>query len=447
MAPQERSSSSCWVVRELGHILVYEWLLYLASGIVSMSYQYVLINYLARIYTDLAPDKIQCDVHMKLDFCREGAVNASRIMTVLNSVTPFVNLFLVPLTAGLSDFVGRRRLILATYLQSNIKVLLTGLHVWFGISLLPAMLAYPLSDGGPNYAVSVAAVADRLARPDRATGMSMLNAAGYIGELMGYAIGLTLPLRLNWLLSAVLVAACSVYTFCCFPETLKPCDRRSFETDDFRPAASFRLLWRSELVFRLTTIICLTAFCDSGLSMVVPTYVKLALGFNAHDSYLNGLAGDFSTALWLSFGFAICVRWYGEVGALVVGRFCVFCVNSVTLSLARTKNQVQLITLLLTGPLNFGFVAISALKSQMARDNEQGALQGALNVAYSLMSSTGSLSLGFLFQTVVSEGHVARIRGVGLSLVFASGLLQMAVILQYIWRAEALKDESKKSDT
>ena len=336
---------------------------------------------------------------------------------VIGSLYSLLQFLFAPYWGGLSDRLGRRRVLLLTVAGIAFSYLLWIFSGSFWLFILARLFGGAMSG---NLSVATAAVADVTSRENRAKGMGLVGVAVGLGFITGPAIG-GLMSGHNLLVHHPRLAAFGIHPFsipaliafaCCllnlawiytrFAETLTPGAREAAAPRERHPLKA--LFGIADLRVRRSNLL----------------YFVFALAFSAVEFSLAFLAADrFAytprqmTAIFVFIGFmsiftqGVLVRkavpLFGERRVLVAG-VTLFMLALFLMGFA--PNQVIFYAGLACLSLGSGFTnsAISALISLYSSVDEQGRVLGVFRSLGSLARAIGPVVGGLIYWRLHPEG-------------------------------------------
>jgi DHA1 family tetracycline resistance protein-like MFS transporter len=325
--------------------------------------------------------------------------------------------FFTPVQGALSDWIGRRPVILASNLGLGLDFLLMAL-----VNTLPLLFIGRIISGitAASFSTANAYLADVTPPEKRAQAFGLLGTSFGIGFVVAPAIGGFLGeinLRLPFWVAVALCLANFTYGLFVLPESLPKEKRtRHFDWSHANPLGSLLLLRRYPQVLGLVGVLFLMALAQ----MVYPTTFVLYADYRFHwgpqmVGYTLALVGILSAIVQGGLVGKI-VRWLGERRALLFG-LAFGAVGFLLYGLAPTGWLLWLAVPIasLWGVAN---PAAQAIMSRQVDPREQGRLQGAV----ASLSSVAGIVAPTLFTRLfaaVTAGHWHDVR-VGATFFLAS---------------------------
>ena len=340
--------------------------------------------------------------------------------------------FFTPVQGALSDWLGRRPVILLSNLGLGLDFLLMAL-----VNTLPLLFIGRIISGitAASFSTANAYLADVTPPHKRAQAFGMLGMAFGIGFVVAPAIGGFLGeinLRLPFWAAVVLSLANFTYGFFVLPESLPPEKRTPhFDWAHANPLGSLKLLQRYPQVLGLVGVMFLMALAH----MVYPTTFVLYADYRFHwgpqmVGYTLALVGILAAIVQGGLIKKI-VGWLGERGALMFGLGC-GTVGFALYGLAPTGwwFWAAIPVAALWGVSN---PAAQAIMTHQVGPREQGRLQGAVASLSSVAGMIAPTIFTRLFAAVTqAQWHDT---GVGATFILAGAMVGMAWLLA--WRVTA----------
>lgn len=344
----------------------------------------------------------------------------------LMAVYSLMQFLVAPIWGRISDFIGRRPVLLVSLLGSAFSLTILGLAgslQWLFIGRLLAGIC------GANISTAYAYVADVTTEQDRTKGMGLIGAGFGLGFIFGPAIGGVLARYggYSFPMFAAAIMALMNFIFAFFKLEEPPLTReirannrsRKFSLDAIRHALSDRRPRLAIGVFFLVT------FAITQMEVVFALYMGARFQFDA------GAAG-----VLLAFMGIIMVtvqggligrlsRRHSQINLIIAG--CILC--SLALAAFASVSSIVLVVLSL-GVMAFGHgvlhPSLSSLASTGASLQRRGGDMGVFHSAGSLARVLGPPIAGFLFDRVSWRSPFYT----------ASMILAFAVLVVFLWIAK-----------
>ncbi len=328
-----------------------------------------------------------------------------------------------PILGNLSDFFGRRPVLLASLAAYGVDLVIMGAAptiVWLFIGRALSGVF------GATYVVAHAYIADVTPIEHRARGFGFLGAAFGFGFVIGPAIGGLLgdaDPRLPFFVAAGLAGINVIYGFFVLPESLDPANRRDFSLRRAHAVGALRRLLRYPVVGGLMvallfyniahdanpatwTFVTMEKFdwtpFDVGLSM---TFIGICIAF-----FQGGTVGPL-------------VKRLGEYGTIVVGM--ILCAVTFFGFAFAWQGWMMYAWMVPHALGSIAGPALTAILSGKVPANEQGELQGALSAMRSITNALAPLMMTGLFSYFTSPGAPMYFPGASF---LAAGLFTVAAL-------------------
>lgn len=406
-----------WRLRALLPILL---LAGFGGGLLAPNLLYMGLNFFARQHTLLPAAEIHCELTPTADYCRSAIAENTAWFAFLGSVASLVKFLAAPALGCVSDAYGRRRLLLSLAALGMLPGVACVLHVYGLISLYWVFALSLLSDL-PTDSVFLAACADLLADCPKGRASAFGLVAGSLGfsTFVGLALGSQMDLR-HAVAAAILADACSVFAMALLlPETLPVAQRRSLHRPALLPGRGMSILVRDRIFQCLSFCVVASTFVSAGLGQVSAGFFQASMAWTREMGIQMAMTSQVSAIVWLGAGMHCIMSCFGELGVLGVSFIAIAC-WAICIPLCASPAQVLTSVACFAGPSALSFPAISALKSQLADEHEQGELQGALHAASMAASVAGTACFGGIFSRLLTQDGVHTA-----SLIFATGAATM----------------------
>ncbi|MBS8226731.1 MFS transporter [Vannielia litorea] len=328
-----------------------------------------------------------------------------------------------PIVGSISDAWGRKPVLLVALACLVLDYVLMALANTFWMLLLGRTLA---GIAGATYITATAYVSDITPKEQRAARFGLIGAAFGVGFVLGPALGgvvagwhVTAPF---WVAAAMAAANLALGIFV-LPESLKPENRRPFGARDINPFASFHRAFA--LPGLAVPLICLGLF--EFANMVYPVlwafWGKAALGWSTLAVGLSLSAYGVLMALSQAVVMPVAVRWLGERRLVIVG----LGISAFAMAVFGFASATWVVVLVMPLSALSDIVppTLTALAANIAREDEQGMVQGVIAALASLAAVLAPLILTPLFRAFTAENAVVHWPGAPFVL---SALLVLAIL-------------------
>ena len=307
----------------------------------------------------------------------------------------FTQFICAPLIGNLSDRFGRRPILLCSLLGFGIDYIFLALAPTYGWLFVGRVIA---GFTGASFTTAAAYIADISTPETRAKNFGMIGAAFGLGFIIGPGLGGLLAgfgIRAPFYAAAGLCLLNFLYGYFILPESLDKEHRRPFEWKKANPLGSLRFLRKAPTIAGLALcyfLIYLAAMSVQGnwnyFTMYRFHWTEKLVGISL--AVVGLLVGVVQAGLT-----RIVNPKLGNEKSIYIG-LLLYTLGLVLFAFA-TQGWMMFIFLL---PYCLGGIAGPALQSTMAghvKQNEQGALQGALTSLMSLTTIIGPLIMNNLF--------------------------------------------------
>jgi len=307
----------------------------------------------------------------------------------------FTQFICAPLIGNLSDRFGRRPVLLCSLLGFGIDYIFLALAPGYGWLFVGRIIA---GFTGASFTTAAAYIADISTPETRAKNFGMIGAAFGLGFIIGPGLGgllAGLGIRAPFYAAAGLCLLNFLYGYFILPESLDKEHRRTFEWKKANPLGSLRFLRKAPTIAGLAIcyfLIYLAAMSVQGnwnyFTMYRFHWTEKLVGISL--AVVGFLVGVVQAGLT-----RIVNPKLGNEKSIYIG--LLLYTLGLTLFAFATQGWMMFVFLV---PYCMGGIAGPALQSTMAghvKQNEQGALQGALTSLMSLTTIIGPLIMNNLF--------------------------------------------------
>jgi DHA1 family tetracycline resistance protein-like MFS transporter len=307
----------------------------------------------------------------------------------------FTQFLCAPLVGNLSDRFGRRPILLCSLLGFGIDYIFLALAPSYGWLFIGRIIA---GLTGASFTTAAAYIADISTAETRAKNFGMIGAAFGLGFIIGPALGgllAGLGIRAPFYAAAGLCLLNFLYGYFVLPESLDQEHRRTFDWKKANPLGSLRFLRKAPTIAGLA----LCYFLIYSAAMAVQGNWNYFTMYRFH--WTEKLVGISLAVVGLLVGVVqagltrVVNPKLGNEKSIYVG-LLLYTLGLVLFAFA-TQGWMMFVFLV---PYCLGGIAGPALQSTMAghvKQNEQGALQGALTSLMSLTTIIGPLIMNNLF--------------------------------------------------
>jgi len=231
---------------------------------------------------------------------------------------------------------------------------------------------------------------------------------------MGIVMPFGFLLPQEWALVASLAAGGIklIYLFVLFPETSSQHSSTAEITPPQSPLVTCRraikVLTRNSFIAMFAMTLIISGLAGAGYAIVMPPFMTGYLGFKRVDKLALALAAAVSVMITFLGVLGPVVQQFGQVRAL---QFSLAASASCPFLAASCREQWHLIALaaVLAGPVVMSIPLVSALKSNLVAQDEQGLIQGAVASLGKGAATLGFLVFSFIYRSETESGKVESI--------------------------------------
>ncbi len=330
-----------------------------------------------------------------------GLGNAALWGGILATIYAVMQFTFGPTIGSLSDRFGRRPILLASLLVMCLDYIVMALAGTIWLLLAARMVAGVAAATGPTAA---AAIADMSAPEEKAKNFGLVGAAFGAGFVLGPVIGGLLAefgTRVPFYAAAGLAAANLVFGYFAFPETVTDRIRRPFEWRRANPFGAFKKLGELEGLKRLLLLFFLYEFAFIVYPSIWAYFTQAQFGWEPSTVGLSLAFFGIAMAVVQGGLIRIALDRFGDRATILYGFTFNFFAFSVLVWL-----ENGLVALLFIPLTALGAVVTPALQGRMsriARDDQQGELQGVVNSTRSVAAIFSPLVMTQVFWAFTTE--------------------------------------------
>ncbi|HEY5340878.1 MAG TPA: TCR/Tet family MFS transporter [Candidatus Aquilonibacter sp.] len=368
-----------------------------------------------------------------LSFTGGNYASASLLSGLFATIFAVVQFFSSPILGTLSDRLGRRPLVLLSNLGTALDyaILAWAPNLWW-------LFVGRVLSGATTASITVASayIADVTPEDRRASAYGMISAAFGVGFVVGPAIGGLLGahgLRLPFWVAGALSLVNFFYGLIVLPESLARDHRNPFSWARANPLGALRMLRRHAELAGLSIVNLIGYVAHEALPQLFVLYTLYAYAWTMRTVGIALAAVGVATIVISALVVGPVVKRFGERRALAFGLFFgaigffLYGGNQVVFWIGLVVNMLWMI-------------ASSASQSLMTRrvaKNEQGELQGAINLLRSIGMLLGPALFSGLFAFSISGIHVWKAP----SIAWDAGGVLLLVSLIVAWRVTSSSDD------
>lgn len=300
-----------------------------------------------------------------------------------------------PVIGGLSDWLGRRPVLLVTLFLLGIDYLVMALAPSLGWLVAGRMLSGMM---GATWAAANSCVADKIDGDERGAAFGKLGGAGAAGFLLGPAIGGVageFGTRAPFLCVGALALAGSLLGLFLLKETLPPDRRRRFDPGRANPLGSILQVARTPFVLGCLAVIFFMQLSAQAQFSIWAYWGELRFGWTPAISGMTVSLFGFMMGLFQA---GLTGRAIARFGAARTARWSLLFGLPSYLLLAFAGSTATVIPAIVIGAVTgMTFPALQSLMTARIDRDAQGELQGAIASTISLTSVIGPVLMTQIF--------------------------------------------------
>lgn len=378
------------------------WLTTLQYGSISPSVLYTSTSFFAGGDAD-------CSVTPDSHLCKKGAADLAYWNGWSRGISHSIAWIMALGLGSWSDRHGRRPLFRAKAICSILPVVAIALHIGFDVSLWVYLLLVPAYETFDTNGVFLAFMNDVVKEHNsRALAFGVLIVGAIIGAAPVFPIAGLLPARIAVVVSLLAAVLKLGYMFTIFPETSAYI--LSEASDQPKPSMAeiikqaFAVFGRNSFIFRMVFVLVLGGISGAGLGAVMTPMLTAYLGMKKDAMTFLGFACGASVIVSMLGLLPVFMASLGPVRSL---RVClaISAVYPMLFAGCTNAEQVTLLSALLVGPMFLQFPIISAIKSNLVGEEEQGLVQGALAAVRVLAVAVADIFFGWFYRFATDDGE------------------------------------------
>ncbi|HET9028941.1 MAG TPA: TCR/Tet family MFS transporter [Candidatus Aquilonibacter sp.] len=380
-----------------------------------------------------------------ITFSHGNYANASIATGIFATIFALVQFFASPVLGTLSDRFGRRPIVLLSNLGTSFDYVILALApnlFWLFIGRVVS--------GATTASITVASayVADVTPADKRAGAYGMISAAFGIGFVVGPALGGFLGAhdpRLPFWVASALSMLNFFYGLFVLPESLDRAHRNPFSWKRANPLGSLKLLRRHSELSGLALVTQIGYVAHEALPQLFILYTMYAYGWTMKTIGVSLAVVGVVTIVVSGFVIQPVVNRLGERKALLAGLF----LGGLGFVLYAGSEVVFWVAIVVNMMWMIGSSSSQAIMTRRVEKNEQGELQGAINMLRSVGMMIGPAIFTGFFAYSIGGAHAWKFPGlawvVGGLMLFASVIVAARVtspsddVRETIDHAEALE--------
>jgi DHA1 family tetracycline resistance protein-like MFS transporter len=334
--------------------------------------------------------------------CDAARSSASFVTGVSGSAQAFVGLLLGPILGTLSDAHGRLFFVLLTQVMNVLSAGLISLHVFLGVSLWPYLVVRVTQ--GLTFVALCSVIADEMPMERRAPAFALLLA------MFDVTMGVV-PVLVNFLgTHALMCVVCGVSLLSlalagAYGETL-PVSRRKKMAESggakmWRPDVALSIINSTPLFRHLAVLIFTTSFVQGGIQQVFFFYVE------EYFNLTKAEAGGYLGILAMSSLFIQMFLLRPMLRLMGIARVVMFGISLTSLQyvllVTTGSTSVLAVAMVFAGFGTVVFPCVSALKSALGPETDQGRIQGAVSAVQSFASGIAPMFYSSIYSSLVGK--------------------------------------------
>jgi len=371
-----------------------------------------------------------CEDTPSSDPCRRGAADATLYHGVSGGISKSVAWLLALGLGSWSDVIGRRPLFRSKALVSVLPIAALAVHSVWGVSLWLYLVFSPIYEAYDINGVFLALMSDVITDPEERTavfGMFMATLILVAGCVL--PIASLIPQRAGVILSLITSALKLIYVFTIFPETV-PVVAPGAKPQSLlgTPAAAFRIFTRNSFIFRMVLVLVISGLAIAGIFSVVPPFWLAYIGVKRQMIGVIGGLGGASMIITFVVVLGPMVARFGNVRALQASLFACLAYSLLS-ALASEVWHICVLSFALAGPCMVQIPVISAIKSNLVNEHEQGLVQGLLAAVRVIAVASADIFFGFFYRYITDDGKKKARSAVLPAFALILGLCLLSLLL------------------
>lgn len=327
--------------------------------------------------------------------------NAALWGGVLTTVFALMQFLFGPTVGSLSDWLGRRPVLLVSMLVMAVDYIVMGFATSIWALLVLRIIA---GIAASTHSTAAAFISDISSPEEKAANFGMIGAAFGIGFVLGPAIGGLLggfDIRAPFYAAAALAGANLIFGYFVLPETVTDKIRRPFDIKRANPLGALVQIRKLPGMGRLLVLFFLYEFGFYVYPAIWPYFTTAQ--FEWSPSMIGASLAAFGISIAFVEGFLIRVLQprFGEA-KLIVAAIMFSAVIFVVLAFIKS-GTVTLILTPLAAMSGLAIPSMRALISKLGTDDQQGEIQGIISSVISLATIAAPLAMTSVFFFATDE--------------------------------------------
>lgn len=362
--------------------------------------------------------------------CRLAAGDMTTYNSIVGSFTSAVSVVTALTLGSLSDSIGRRRIFIVKGVLSVSMLYALALYQLAGFTLWIFLLLRPLAAMWDFNGVSMALMADVIPERElRGAAMSITIALTLTVVLVCLVLAGLLPVEISFGVALLAGTFKLIFYFTVFPETMEKASTASHSRQGPRGAlvAAAEIITRNSFILRMACIAVIGGMSSVGTGIIVQPYLTSYIGFQRQQ--LASLFGVIILSVLFTLG-VIAKPMTTRFGDVRTYQVCLFGValQPGVLCICAEPWQVMAMMAPLTGFVALQVPIISAIKSNLVSDAEQGLVQGALAALVNLSSALAAPIFGWFYNRC-TDGGASHSRSAAFPPLIAAAAVGIAAFL------------------
>lgn len=362
------------------------------------------------------------------ELTHQGLAGAAVWGGVLGTAYAAMQFLFGPVIGNLSDAYGRRPVMLTALFVMTMDYIFLAIAHTIELILIGRIIGGIMA---ATHATAAAYMADISTPEEKGRNFGLVGAAFGIGFVLGPIIGSlasTIDLRAPFWIAAGLAAGNMIFGWFVLPETVSGRIRRPFTWRRANPLASFSAIGRLPGIAPLLVVFALFNLAAYVYPAVWSFYGKARFGWDPLHIGLSLAAFGIAMALVQGVLVGPAIRRFGVWRTVVLG-FALEIVAFLFYGVV-TNPVLALAFTPLAAIAGLGGPALQQIMSNLARDDQQGELQGVLGSVAAIAMGVSPLLMTTIFAFFTREA--TPIYAPGMPFIVSAALMALALVI-LIW--------------